>query len=279
MAIGTKPAPLGRAQAHGSRLAHSRGFEWLARAGLAARGVTYGIVGVLALKLAFGDSAGTENQQGAMKELAAQPFGKVMLILVAVGLFGYALWRLVRAAVGHGPEASDDAKERVAGFASGLVYTALFVSAVQIIVAGGSGGGSGDPDKATGGVLGWPAGPWIVGIAGLVLIGVGLEQGRRGFVKEFCERSKTEQMSQKMRRFFTAAGVVGHLARMVVFTLMGYFLLRAAIDFDPDKAAGLDDALAKVRDVSYGPVLLAIVAAGLLGFALYSALDARYRKV
>jgi hypothetical protein len=118
-----------------------------------------------------------------------------------------------------------------------------------------------------------------VGIAGLIIIGVGLEQGYKGITKGFCEKSKTEQMSEGVKRFFTALGVFGHLARMVVFALIGYFLVRAAIDYDPDEAIGLDGALAALRDASYGPFLLGVVAAGLIGFAAYSIADARYRKV
>jgi Domain of Unknown Function (DUF1206) len=270
-------APVREAQARGEQVAHSDQLEWLARAGLVARGINYGIIGLLAIKLAVGDGGKATNQQGALRTVAAQPLGKVLLVLLALGLFGYAAWRLIRAAIGHGPEASDDTKDRIAGAVSGVVYFALFVTAVQILV--GSGGSSGHPDKATGGVLGWPGGPWLVGIAGLVMIGVGLDQGRRGITKEFCEESKTEQMSEKMRKVFNAVGLVGHLARMVVFALIGFFLIRAAIDFDPDKAVGLDGALAKLGNASYGPLLLGIVAVGLLAFAAFSVLDSRYRKV
>ena len=197
---------------------------------------------------------------------------------MAIGLAGYALWRLVRAAIGHGPEASDDAKERVDGLASGIGYAMLCVTAVSILIGsgGGSGGGAG---KATGGVLGWPAGQFLVAIAGLVIIGVGLEQGYKGITKGFLEKSKTGEMSEGVQRAFTAVGVAGHLARMVVFSLIGYFLFRAAIDFDPDKAVNLDGALSAVAHASYGPVLLGIVAAGLIAFAAYSLADSRYRKV
>src|SRR5215208_2689373 len=109
-----------RAQEKGDDFAHSRTFEWLARAGLVARGVIYAVIGVLAIKLALGDGGKTTNQNGALETIAKQPFGKTLLVLVAVGLAGYAIWRLVRAAIGHGPESSDDGKERVGGVASGL---------------------------------------------------------------------------------------------------------------------------------------------------------------
>jgi hypothetical protein len=265
------------AQSKGGDFARTPQFEWLARAGLVARGVIYAIIGILAIKLAFGSGGKTTDQQGALAEIAKQPFGKLLLILMAIGLAGYAIWRIVRAAIGRGPEATDDTKERISGLASGIAYGLLCITAVSILI--GSGGGGNNPDKTTGGVLGWPGGQIIVAIAGIILIGVGLEQGYKGIKKKFLEQSKTEQMSEKVERGFTALGIFGHLARMVVFVLIGYFVLRAAIDFDPDKAVALDGALNKLVHASYGPVLLAIVAAGLVGFAAYSVADARYRKV
>lgn len=266
-------------QSGGHQAARSRPLELLARAGLAARALVFAIVGVLALKLALGDGGGkTTDQQGALKEIAAQPFGKTLLVVVAVGLFGYAAWRLIRAAVGHGAEERDDAKERVGGLASGLVYAVLFVSAVKIVLGSGGGGGGGE-DQATGGVLGWPGGPYIVGAAALVLIGVGLDQGRKGLKRSFLEHSRTERMSHRVQKAFTAAGVFGHLARMVVFGVMGWFLMKAAIEFDADEAVSLDGALSELREAAYGPVLLGVVAVGLLGFAVYSAMDARFRRV
>lgn len=270
--------PVRQAQKKGDDVARSRQFEWLARAGLVARGVIYAIIGVLAIKLALGDGGKTTNQQGALETIAKQPFGKALLILMAIGLAGYATWRLVRAALGHGPEASDDTKERLDGLASGIGYALLCVTAVSILIGSGS-GGSGGPDKATGGVLDWPGGQILVGLAGLIIVGVGLEQGYKGISKKFLEDSKTEQMSERVERFVTALGSFGHVARMVVFGLIGYFLIRAAIDYDADKAIGLDGALTKLAHASYGPVLLGIVAAGLIGFAAYSVVDARYRKV
>jgi hypothetical protein len=265
------------AQRQGDKLAGARQFEWLARAGLAARAVVYAIIGVLALKLALGDGGKATNQQGALKTIAGQPFGKTLLIVVAAGLAGYALWRLTRAALGHGPEQSDSGMDRVAALASGIVYAALCVTAVKIVA--GAGTGSGTPKKATGGVLDWTGGPWLVGIAGVVLIGVAAYQAHKGLTEKFLDDSKTGQMSRGVQRAFTALGIFGHLARAVVFTLVGYGLIRAAIDYDPQKAVGLDGALRKLADASYGPWLLGLVAAGLIGFAAYSAADARYRKV
>jgi len=141
------------------------------------------------------------------------------------------------------------------------------------------GSGSKNEHKTAAGVLGWPAGTWLVGIAGAVLIGVALYQGYRGITRDFLRDSKTEQMSARGRKWIEWIGTVGHLARMVVFGLVGVFLITAAIDFDPKKAVGLDGALAKVAHASYGPFLLGIVAAGLIAFGLYSLSDARYRRI
>jgi len=277
---GMQEAPVREVRAQGEEVAQTDTFEYLARAGLIARGVVYGIIGILALKLALGDGGETTNQQGALQTIAQGPFGKVLLALMAVGLLGYAAWRLIRAALGHGPEATDDTKDRIAGVASGIAYAALCVTAIKILVGSGSSGGPGNnPDSTTGGVLDWPAGQVLVVIAGLVFIGVGLDQARKGLKKEFLEDSKTGEMSPGVRKGFTALGVSGHVARAIVFALVGWFLIRAAIEYDPDKAVGLDGALTKLGQAAYGPVVLGLVAAGLVCFAAYSVADARYRKV
>lgn len=265
------------ARVGGEEVAQSRGFEWLARAGFVARGLIYLIIGILAIKLALGAGGKTTNQQGALETIAHQPFGEVLLILAAVGLGGYALWRFLRALLGHGPEDSDTTFERVAAFASGIVYAGLCVLAVEILLGGGS--SSGNAHKTTAGVFGWPAGTWLVGIAGAVLIGVGLYQGYRGLSKAFLDDSKTEEMSPKVRSWIEWIGTFGHLARMVVFGLVGVFLIDAALDYNPNKAVGLDGALAKIEHASYGPFLLGIVAAGLIAFGAYSLSDARYRRI
>jgi hypothetical protein len=269
---------LDSAGAVGESFVQSREFEWLSRAGFVARAAVYAIIGVLALKLAFGHGGKLTSQQGALHTVAQQPFGKVLLTLVAIGLGGYSLWRLVRAGIGHGPEGSDTGFERAAALASGLSYGALCAIAIEILL--GAGGGSAvNPKKSTAGVFGWPAGTWIVGIVGCVMIGAGLYQGYRGLTKKFLDDSKVEEMGPAVKEWIGRLGTIGHLARMVVLGLIGIFLIRAAIDYNPNKAVGLDGALAKIVHRSYGPFLLGIVATGLIAFALYSLSDARYRRI
>jgi len=262
----------------GEGFVHTSAFEWLSRAGFVARAAIYGIVGVLALKLAIGEGGKLTNQEGALKTVANQPFGTLLLTLLAIGLGGYSLWRLFRAALGRGPEGSDSGFQRLAALASGIAYGLICVLAIEILIGSGSSGAA-NPKSSTAGILGWPGGQWIVGAVGLVMIGVALYQGYRGVTQKFLEDSKTEEMSPETRKWIGRLGTVGHLARTVVFGLIGIFLVKAAIDYNPNAAVGLDGALAKLVNQSYGSVLLGIVAVGLIAFALYSLSDARYRKI
>jgi len=267
----------GNAERTGDRFVDSRAFELLARGGFVARSVVYAIMGILAFKLALGNGGTTVNQQGALRTVAEQPFGHLLLTLLAIGLGGYALWRLFRAALGHGPEGSDTGPERLAALASGAVYAGLCAIAVEMLI--GSGGGQGTSSSSSAGVLGSPLGRWLVGLAGAVAIGIGLVQGYRALGKGFLKESKTERMGRTTRMWFGRIGMVGHLGRMLVFALVGVFLVKAALDYNPSDAVGLDGALAKLLRHSYGAVAVGVVAGGMIAFALYSLVDARYHRI
>ncbi len=243
-----------------------------------ARGLVYGIIGLLALKLAIGSGGKATDQEGAMRTLAQQPLGRTMLVALAVGLAGYAMWRFTRAALGRGPEGSDKGFDRIAALASGLVYAAFFVLAIEIVLDA-NGRKTGSPKATTAGVLSWPAGPLLVGLAGLVFVGIAGYQAYRGVTRAFLQDSKTEEMRPEVKHFVARIGTVGHLARAVVFGLVGAFLIKAAVEYNARAAVGLDGALAKVQHQTYGHFLLGVVACGLLAFALYSISDARYRRI
>lgn len=263
----------------------SRPFRVLVRIGFVARAVTYGVIGGIALALALGagSAPATPNQQGALAFIAGAPLGRVALVVVCVGLLAYALWKLGQALFGRGPEGagSSEPKDRISNAAGGVVYVGFFVVAVRILFkgSGGSGGGSGDPAHTTAGVLGWPGGPVIVGIAGGVFIAICLYQIYDAFRGGFAEDVKTGEMSTGQRRMFMAIGRVGLSARSLVFGIVGYFLLRAAISYNAHDAVGVDGVLARVHREPFGTLLLALVAVGLLVFACYSLFEARYRRL
>lgn len=270
-----------QARSAGRHPTHSTAFEALTRIGFVARGIIYGIIGGLAIQVATHTTPNRPtNQKGALETIEKQPLGHWLLIVVAAGLGAYALWRFVQAYVGHGPEGGGDQSTfgRISAAGSGCAYLAMCALAVSILM-GSSSQSSSSPHKSAAGVLGWPGGQWIVGIAGAVFLGVGLYQGYKGLSRKFLDDDKTEEMGPLVKRWITISGVVGHLARMVAFGLIGVFVIKAAIDYAPKNAVGLDGALEKLARQTYGTFLLAVVAAGLITFGIFSIAEARYRRM
>lgn len=254
----------------------------LARAGLVAKGLSYGLVGVLAVGVAAGHGGKTTSRQGALETLAQHGFGKVVLILLAIGFAAYALWRFVQAYAERDDGESTKTWAKRAGYLGrGAIYAGLTFSTAKILVgAGGGGSQNAKAQHTTATALSWPAaGTWLVGAAGAVIVGVGLWNLYRGLARKFEERWRTGEMGDRARKWGARAGTVGHVARGVVFGLIGVFVVRAAIDYDPKKAIGLDGALQKLAHASYGPYLLGLTAAGLVFYALFCLVDARYRDV
>jgi Domain of Unknown Function (DUF1206) len=265
-----------------------RGSGWyavLARSGLAAKGASYGLVGALAIKLAVGDGGKATSRQGALQALAEHTFGQVVLALLAFGLAGYAVWRFVEAAAERDEDGDEKGKLKTwgkrAGYVGrGLIYASLTFSALKILFGGaGSQSQNAKAHQTTATLFGWPGGRWLVGAAGLVIIGVGLWNVYRGLSKKFEDKWQTGGMSAEARTWGGRIGVAGHLARGVVFGLIGIFVIKAAVDYDPKDAIGLDGALRKLADGAYGPYLLGVTAAGLVCYGLYCLVDARYRDI
>ena len=257
----------------------TRLFEVLARAGYVARGVIYALIGVLAFRLAEGLGGSRPSQQGAMQRIAHEPFGHKLLLLTAIGLGGYSLWRLTQAFVGHTPEYGQHSKlDRVGALGSGIAYAGFCALAISVL-KGSAGNSSAKPRKTTAGVLQWPAGREIVFAAGALFIGIALYQAYLGLSKKFLAYSKTGSMSHGVLKGFTLIGTVGLVARAAAFALIGLFVLKAARDYSPKDAVGIDGALARLLHHSYGTAALVVVACGLVAFGAYSIADARFRKI
>jgi hypothetical protein len=263
-------------------LGRSRPFRWLVRTGFVARAVTYGVIGGLALAMALG--AGTfgaaPNQQGALALIARTALGRVALVVICAGLLAYALWKLALGGFGRGPEGGggSDPFDRVANLAGGVVYVGFFLLAIRVLT-GSAGNSASETRHATAGILGWSGGQIIVGIGGGVLIAISLFQLYDAFRAKFADGVKTQQMGALERRSFMLLGYGGLAARAVVFGLVGYFLVRTATDFNPRNAVGVDGALARLHQQPLGPEALGLVATGLITFAVFSLLEARYRRL
>lgn len=266
----------------------ARNSEWIGRAGRVghvAKGVSYALIAVLALQVAFGDRQQTEDRQGVLRELADKSFGTWALWGLVVGFAAYALWQFVRAAFDRSDD-GDDAKgwaKRAHHAGVGVIYAGSALAAYSLVQGSssgaGAGAGGGNEKAETAKVLEWPGGQWIVGLVGVALVAYGLWNGGKAFTEKFRKDLAEGEMSPTVRTWMVRTGVVGHIARGIVFGMVGFFLTKAALDYDPDEAVGIDGALAKLADNSYGTWLLASVAIGLLAYAVFCLVQARYREV
>jgi hypothetical protein len=212
--------------------------------------------------------------------VADKPFGEVMLLLLAVGLAGYTLWRFSNAAWGerHETDERKRAAKRLASAAKGALYAAFCVSAISVLV-GRSGGGEQQATTWTAKVLGWPSGRLLVGAAGLaIVVGAGY-MVYRGLGRKFEKQLDEGRMGPSARRLTPVLGLVGLTARGIVFALVGFLLVKAAVDFDAREAKGVDGTLRTIAAQPYGQFLLVAAALGLAVFGLYSFVEARYRRL
>ena len=262
-----------------SEVAAPRWVERAGRAGYVAKGVLYGVIGLIAVQVPVGLEEEPEDRHGALRMVGQQPFGEVLLLALAAGLAGYALWRLAQGLFdtddeGTGPMAL---AKRAGSVGRALIYGFAAFSAFALVAGLGSSGGNEQEETAT--VFDLPLGRFIVAAVGLGLLGAGAYNGYRSLTKDFRKHLREHELSPKVRGWVIAVGIVGHAARAVVFGLVGIFLLRAAWEHDPGEAKGLDGALLKLAEAPYGPALLFGVGTGLLAYGAYCLVQARYREV
>lgn len=256
--------------------------EGAARAGLAARGVIYLLVGALALQIAFGDTNEQADRAGALAELSHKPFGAVLLWALGTGLAGMALWRLSEALFGSvGPDGRS-ARKRLLASARFTFYVFVAYSVLSFAATRNhNGGGSSDQQSqdATARALEIPAGQWLVGVAGTAIVIVGGWVGVRAVLRKYHDKLRLGHMSHRTRQLLDITGVAGGATRGLVFAAAGVFAVRAAIDYKPDQAKGLDDTLRTFAETPLGPWLLACIATGLMLFGVFSFAMARWRRI
>lgn len=260
-----------RTRRAGRRAAGSRTMDVVARVGLACRGLLYLLVGVLALEVAFGGHAQADSG-GALRTVAAQPLGGVLIAVLAAGLAGLTLWKLLLVVYGR------EAKERVLDAGRAIVYAALCAGSVSVLTGGGSSNSDAESKTVTAQAMHLPGGQVLVGLVGGVLVIAGIVIGVQAFRRTFEEGLDTVRMPGRTRHLIQILGITGQTARGLVVAAAGVFVLVAAVTFDPDKAQGLDGTLKSFRDTPAGPYLLGVVALGVCVFAIFCFFETRWYR-
>lgn len=259
--------------------ANSTSLEILARVGLVAYGIVHLLVGWLALQIAWGGSGENADQSGALQQLAEQPFGTVLLWVLAIGLVALALWQATEAIWGvHESERSKRLLKQAAAGAKAVIYLLLGISAASVAMGSGQSSSQSQQDT-TQGVLGWPGGQFIVAIAGAVVVAIGGANIYRGVKLKFLRDLDTGSMPAEAQRGLTRLGQFGHVAKGVALAVVGLLLAYAAVTFDPQKATGLDGAMRTIVQQPFGRFLLTAVALGFVAFGLFAFAQARYRRL
>jgi hypothetical protein len=267
------------AQRTARRAARSDALEKLTRMGFVGYGLLHLGVAWLALQIALGKPGAEGDQAGAFRALAAQPFGKTLLIAIIIGLAAMALWQLLLAMVGHRERRGlSRTAERLASAARTVIYAALAWTAARV-VAGAATSSAEQQETATAGIMAHPAGQWLVGLAGLAVIAVGVGMAYYGARRKFCKRLMTSRMSARTRRVASWLGQTGYIAKGIAFAIVGLLLVDAALTHNPSKSRGLDAALRTLIEQPFGVLLLVATAAGFAAFGVYCFFQAKYRKV
>lgn len=256
-----------------------RWVEKGARFGHLTKGLLYGLMGALALQFALGTGGQLAGGQEAAHVVEQQPFGRVLLVLLAVGLAGFAIWRVISGIkdAEHDGQDGKGLAKRAAAVASGLANGALSVAVFQMALGQPSGGGG--ARSWVGQILAQPFGAVVIAVAGLAIVIAGLAQFYQAYTKKFLEKLDSQGMSPRQRRVVTIMGQVGYSARGVVFPIIGIGLLRAALAHDASQTRGVREALVEIARSGAGQLLLGVVAVGFLAFGSFLVASARHRQI
>lgn len=251
----------------------------LVLAGWGAKAVVYLAVAWLVLQVARGGASEEASATGALRLIQDSTGGTLVLVLVGVGLLLYAGGRVLE--ITALATAEVEAKDKVEAGVMTVIYVALAVTAFVVAGSGGEGGPAGgeQEQRGTALLLDLPLGRVVVGLLGLAVIGVGAYAAWKGVRRDFLPTLRREEMSPSLRTWTERIGVVAYVTKGAVFALVGWFLLQAALTYDAAEAVGLDGALQRVAAASWGRSVLLATSLGLLAYAAFCALEARYRKV
>ena len=262
-----------------SRAADSRPLEYVARAGFVGYGIIHLLFAWIVFQVAFRGSGRTGDQSGALRSLAGHGVGKVLLVLIAVGLVGMGLWQAFVAVIGEsGPRDRTALAERVLSAVRAVLYVSLAWTAVRILR--GANASMADKEQSkTSNLMDATGGRWLVALIGLVVLGAGAGIMWCGWRRKFAKHLNTHEMSPSVRQPILRLGMAGYLAKGAAYAIAGILVVAAAVTYDPEKARGLDAALKTLAGHPWGVWLLALIGLGIAAFGVYCFAQARYRKV
>jgi Domain of Unknown Function (DUF1206) len=271
----------------GRKAANSPAMRTLARIGLAARGILYGIIGWIALLIAFGKSRRQADRTGALHVLSGTPVGGIALWLLVAGFIGLALWQLSEALYGASGTGgrrtghkTSKTSTRLAALGRAVIYAVIAYGVLKYALGVGAPQSSDQQSvDLTATALRHPGGQAVVVIIGLTFIGAGAYLAYQAWKKEFLRGLELGKMRARTRRVVERIGQAGGIARGIVFATAGVFLVVAAVHARPGQAKGIDSSLRALAATPLGPWLLVIIAIGLIMFGVYSCCEARWRRV
>lgn len=247
--------------------------------GWAAKGVVYVGLAYLVLQMAFGRASQDASTTGALRLIAQTAPGKIVMVVLGLGLLAFAVGRILEVTTLAGPQI--DGKDKAKAVVLALLYTSLALTAFSIVGLAGSssGGGGGSEQQGSAFLLGLPGGRWIVGLVGLAVIAYGAKQAHSGVQREFLGTLRTGAMSSGLRSAVERLGTAAYVTKGAILALLGWFFLQSAITYNPSEAKGLDAALQEIAAQTWGQVVLTLVAVGLLAYGVFAFVESRYRKV
>ncbi len=275
--------PVQRGKRAADQAGGSKWARWAVLAGWAAKGAVYLALAWLVLQMAFGAAPQQASTTGALEYIANTAPGSVALVILGIGLLAYAVGRILEVTVMAKPPI--EASDKVKAILLALIYTSLAISAFSIVglVSGGGAGGGGSgqstQQRTAAILLDLSGGQWLVGIVGTGVAALGLYTVYQGIEKRFLTTLRTSAMSPTMCTWSTRIGMVAYATKGIIFVLIGWFLVQAALTYDASEATGLDGALRNIADTSWGTAVLAAIAVGLLTYGLFCEIEARYRRV
>lgn len=242
-------------------------IQTFARAGYLGRAVVYGLTGYLTLS-----TASSKGATGVLEEVEKMSGGQVLLALLGIGLLGYGIFRLFGAWVdlqGHGSDAKGIAV-RIGHVASGLGHVFLCYFALKTAF-GASGGGADSAGEAAGTLASFPLGTALLVIIGIGFLAAAINQAVKAYTSKFMGLLDADAPA-----FAKHLGRAGYTARAVVFAVLGYQIVSAALSGNAESVGGIGAVLDSLRETNW---LYIAVAIGLLLFGLFSLVMARYRTI